>query len=381
MVSRMEERAAAIAERLGDLDNVTGVVELADRRLAEGDAAFAADLGIELWLRFASQSVRPWQYGAVLDHLVRLLCLTPGAANVEQALRLAAVAAGRKACREVASLLAAGQSPALLEVAFAGRGPEAEASEELRACLVHELVLRGAKLHRRPRIAEWATSPHWSEHPLHWLPLSKAAIEDRTPRPQYGVRGSSYHVPQAPAVGEAIVATGRNRPAPAAREITTEVTAAEMAAPMASWVQQSNGRVDARVYELAEPVDEDDVADLLLSLAWEPLQDAPAPFAVTPCTPATAWGLLFGAASVGGAYDWGQYGAYGRLAAWRSVGAFAGAGPGVSAAAVETSVQACSWYTFNPVGGWFYDVAWDTGLVAVTPDRRRLAVLAATDTD
>jgi hypothetical protein len=42
---------------------------------------------------------------------------------------------------------------------------------------------------------------------------------------------------------------------------------------------------------------------------------------------------------------------------------------------------ASRWYRFAPDTDWFEHVAWDLALVAVSPDGRRLAVLAATDTD
>jgi hypothetical protein len=58
-----------------------------------------------------------------------------------------------------------------------------------------------------------------------------------------------------------------------------------------------------------------------------------------------------------------------------------GAADGVGADQVEAQVRDCFWYTFDAYSKWFERVAWDIGLVAVAPDRRRLAVLAATDTD
>ncbi|WP_274564734.1 DUF6183 family protein [Streptomyces spiramyceticus] len=45
--------------------------------------------------------------------------------------------------------------------------------------------------------------------------------------------------------------------------------------------------------------------------------------------------MLFAAASTGGAYNSGGYGAYGRLAAWQSLAGLSGAAEGASAAEVE----------------------------------------------
>ena len=48
---------------------------------------------------------------------------------------------------------------------------------------------------------------------------------------------------------------------------------------------------------------------------------------------------------------------------------------------MEQLAHECAWYSFGAATDWFERVAWDLGLVVVTPDRRRIAVLAATDTD
>jgi hypothetical protein len=91
--------------------------------------------------------------------------------------------------------------------------------------------------------------------------------------------------------------------------------------------------------------------------------------------------VLFAAASTGGAYNSGSRGAYGRLTAWRSLAALAGCPEGAAFEEVETRAGDCIWYGFAADTKWFEQVAWDVGLAALTPDRRRLLVLAATDTD
>lgn len=93
----------------------------------------------------------------------------------------------------MASLLASSHLPHDLAVVFAGGAPHA--SEELRACLVHELVLRGVHVAETPGIARWAISPHWSHHPLGWLPLSLSAFEEEPGLPSYHARGGSWPMP------------------------------------------------------------------------------------------------------------------------------------------------------------------------------------------
>ncbi|MFC8717759.1 DUF6183 family protein [Kitasatospora sp. NPDC057198] len=373
----MDDRIPKIVAGLPALADVTGVRALADDRVARGDAAFAADLGIALTEAYGSGQV--WQYRSVFDHLLRLLATTAGSENVVQALRLvsSARAAGRKPDRYAASLLASGQEATDLVAAFAGRAPE-----ELRACLVHELVLRGVAVEGVPGIAAWATSPHWGHHPLRWLPLTLSDVEAGADLPSYGLRGGSHSMPYGPGANRASAAlTGRD--VPPAVEVTTEASAAAVAEAVANWVEESNGRVEARVFALAEPLDVGSVPHALLAVGLECLRGAKKKTArsVAVRPPAEVWRVLFAAASTGGAYNSGSHGAYGRLAAWRSMAALAGSPEGATADEVGARVRECTWYGFDADTKWFEQVAWDIGLAALAPDRRRLAVLAATDTD
>lgn len=367
-----------IVTGLPDLNNVNDVWAVADDRVAQGDAAFAADLGIALARTYGSEK-QMWQYRSVFDHLLRLLSTTAGTENVTQALRLvcsAEVASG-KLDRYTASLLASSNEATDLAAAFTSR-----ASEELRACLVHELVLRGAVVEETPGIAGWATSRHWRHHPLGWLPLTLSDMEQSADLPSYNVHGGSHSMPYGPSEShEAAVIVDAHLPS--TEETTTRATAMAMAKAVANWANESNGRIEARMFDFAEPLDARSVPHALLALGLECLRGAGKKTAlsvdVRPL--AQAWRVLFAAASTGGAYNSGSFGAYGRLAAWQSLAALAGGREGATAGEVEARVRECVWYGFDADTKWFERVAWDIGLAALAPDRRRLAVLAATDTD
>ncbi|MEU3827565.1 DUF6183 family protein [Streptomyces sp. NPDC029080] len=374
----MADQIQEIMAGLADLKEVHGVWAVADGRVAQGDAGWVADLGIAL-ARAYGTGEPVWQYRSVFDHLLRLLATTAGPGHVAQALRLVSSAevTSRRLDRYTASLLASGQAAEDLNVAFTGHAPE-----ELRACLVHELVLRGVVVGEVPGIAGWATSPHWSHHPLGWLPLTRSGMEEEADLPSYGIRGSSHSMPYGPSEDRpsAVIADAH---VPAARETTTPAVASRIGAAPANWAEQSNGRVEARVFDLAEPLDARTVPSALLALGLECLRGTgkKTPLSVTVCPPALAWRVLFAAASTGGAYSSGSYGAYGRLAAWRSLAALAGSPEGATAAEAEAQVLDCGWHAFDAGTQWFEQVAWDIGLAALSPGGRRLAVLAATDTD
>ncbi|MFB7256691.1 DUF6183 family protein [Streptomyces nojiriensis] len=374
----MNEQIQKIVSELPNLKNVTDVWAAVDERFALGDAAFPADLGIALAEKYGSEG-QLWQCRSVFERLLRLLTTTPGPENASQALRLVSSAevAGKELDRYTASLLASGHKAADLSAAFTGH-----ASEELRACLVHELVLRGVDVAATPGIAGWATSPHRRHHPLGWLPLTLSDVEGRADLPSYGTHGTSHSMPYGPSESPepAVIGDGR---VPSVEETTGQATATAMATAVANWAEGSNGHIEARVFDLSEPLDVGSVPNTLLALGLRCLDGAgdKAPLSVAVRPPAHAWQLLFAAASTGGAYTSGSYGAYGRLAAWQSMAALAGCPEGAAADEVEARVRDCTWHVFEADTEWFEQVAWDIGLAALAPGHRRLAVLAATDTD
>ncbi len=363
---------------LAELDDVSGVCAAAEERVGRGDAAFAADLGIACADAYGAAR-HTWQYRSVFDHLLRLLATTRGSGNVAQALRMVSCprAADRKLDRYTASLLASGHEAEDLAPAFTGR-----ASEELRACLVHELVLRGVVVEETPGIAGWASSRHWSHHPLRQLPLTLSDMERGADLPGYGVRGRSHSMPYDSSAGRGPAVSGGAR-VPSVTETTTRAAAEAMGRAVANWAEDSNGRIEARVFTMAEPLEPASVPKALPTLGLDCLRGAGKKTAVsvTVRPVAEVWRVLFAAASTGGAYNSGLYGAYGRLAAWQSLAALARSPEGLTVEEVEERARGCVWYGFSAGTDWFEQVAWDIGLAALAPDRRGLAVLAATDTD
>ncbi|TDB83395.1 hypothetical protein E1264_28605 [Actinomadura sp. KC216] len=372
----MDDQIRKIVAELPRLTDVTGVWKLADDRLAQGDADFVGDLGVALAERHDDEGI--WQYRSVLDHLLRLLATTEGAGNAAQAVRLASSAGigGPNLDRYLASMLASARRPQDVAAVFTG----ADASDELRACLVQELVLRGVAVAETPEIADWTASPQWRRHPLARLPLKLSDVEEHPDLPQYGRGGVSHGIPYGPSTDRVMAASGNAR-VPEAAETTTEAAAALIAKAVANWAEESNGRIEAGVFALAEPLDAESVPDALLTVGLECINGAGGELSITSCPPSQAWRLLFAAASTGGAYNSGSFGAYGRLAAWQSLAGLSGTPDDAAIDEVEARVTGCAWYAFEAATDWFDRVAWDIGLAALTPDRRRLAILAATDTD
>jgi hypothetical protein len=169
---------------------------------------------------------------------------------------------------------------------------------------------------------------------------------------------------------------------PTFSDATDAAIAARMKAAVNNWMEESNGKCEARVFKASHPLTEQHLGnEALLSLGLECLQDVrPESLQTVQLTPRQVINALFAAAANGGAYNWGLGGAYGRLAAWRSVAGMAGALETDSIENLAVSANRCLWHWFEAASSWFYGII-DMGLIAVRPDRMSFAVLAATDTD
>ena len=100
---------------------------------------------------------------------------------------------------------------------------------------------------------------------------------------------------------------------------------------------------------------------------------------ITPGAPLTSvFAALFSAAAYGGAQSGGFGAGYGRLRAWRSLGALAGAAADADCDEVSRQANACRWALFVSDSHWFGSILCDLGVVGLRPDRRSAAVLAAT---
>ncbi|GAA4837279.1 DUF6183 family protein [Kitasatospora terrestris] len=364
----MTDEIAEIAAGLPELKDVRELCGMLSRRVERGDLGFVGDLGVEL--AGMRRDPAAWQDRTVLDHVLRLLATTAGAESVAQVLRVVsrAVPGGPAPARHVAAMLAADQRPEDLAQAFTDAVPQ-----ELRACLLHELLLRGAA------VTAWADSVPLPEHPLSVLPLTRLEIERRAVRPRGFANGS----------GVAAYGAWKLRPpneafaGPAVLDVTSEKVATAIGSAVAAWPEESNGQLEARVFAFADPLDPVLVPAALPTLGLACLAGAAESSGLVWNfrTPEEAWQVLFAAAYNGGAYGPGLGGAYGRLAAWQSAAALVGAAPDTGAERVEELARRCTWYGFAAGTDWFDQVAWDLGVAVLGPDGRRLAVLAATDTD
>ncbi|MEY9938942.1 DUF6183 family protein [Streptacidiphilus sp. MAP5-3] len=357
--------------------------EATERRAAQGDASYIGELGSLLSDRHAAAVEQVREYERGLAHVVRVLALTPGRENVVQLVRLlneqrtGAEHPGLRP-RFIASLLAEGQSVADLATVFDRSGRDR--LDELRSCLFHELLLRGVDTDAfRQRRYRPLGRP--GPHNLGWLPVHQRDFEVGVDFPSRSLRGEAGGVAIGfPAEGRADPSTPRTVERAALRDVATaDVHKAIVSAVAAGgW-----GGAGAWVFLLDDAVEPRRVPTLLPTLPMACVEGLGPTgrfeIAVRPLN--EIWCLLFATASMGGMYGLAACGAYGRLAAWQSMAGLSGAPADASADEVEHEARRTTWFHFDCDASWFHNEIYDYGIAALSPDGRRIAVLAGTDTD
>jgi hypothetical protein len=284
----------------------------------------------------------------------------------------------------LASLLASGQERDTLVTLIEQHGSD-DRLRELLSCLLHEAVLRGLPAAQEPALTQFAATLRAASHPLARLPLTPLDSERGfcAHLPTHRLGGSSGTLPFGPGLTTTERVPACEEAAFDVRETTTDAQATMIKGPVAQWQQDSNGMSEARVFAVLVPFSNERQAhDLLLSLPLDCIEGVQEhEVGVASVRPDEVIGRLFAAAAKGGAYPSERWGAYGRLAAWESVCGLVGAPADADLPAVDRVDRVCQWWWFEATTEWFQRVAWDLGIMAVRPDRRTVAVLAATDTD
>jgi uncharacterized protein (TIGR02996 family) len=286
--------------------------------------------------------------------------------------------------RQIAALreLAAREADKLAAQRAFNAQPDAQKFEE-QSCRLHESVLRECVPSAIPGALGHAARMNERGHPLAWLPLALLGPDGELPRrvPRFGTAGTlSYGTLRA---GDPLPIRALGPDVPAV--IGSEALAPESPtfAAVRGWAEESNGALEGHVFRLDRPLDAAAVGRLWFSrLPADSLNAAlvNANWSVNRLPTSGALGALFGAAHGGGAYGRREWGAYGRLHAWQSLGALAGCAPTLRVEVVAAEALRCEWFDFDGTN-WFNHIAWDLGLICVRPDRRTVALLAATDTD
>ncbi|GAA1069377.1 hypothetical protein GCM10009665_76690 [Kitasatospora nipponensis] len=366
-----------------------------EARLSVGEFGWTGDLGLELVDRIADGGDRRGHCTAVLNRVLYVLAERPEPESLRALLRvlasphrdglhhaltprlLAAVVADRHRIEDIVPVVfdAAPRSPSSLR--------------EFSACLLHQLVLVSDAVEGYPALRAFARTLLAEGHPLAALPLTLLPEERGIRRPPGAADDWSWQVRPTllrtdPLDPPPLESTPSMRQRVADIDVTeTDLPAmAELSgAAVRHWRDQSNGRIAAQEFWLLDPVTEADLPALFERLPLTPWPADGTPATLYPASPDVAFRVLLTAAACSPAYGSGLHGAYGRLAAWRSLAGLTGSAADVPLTQVAELVRHTGWFRVDTTSPWFHEVLWDLGLAALRPGGREVAVLAATDTD
>lgn len=249
--------------------------------------------------------------------------------------------------------------------------------------LIQESVARGACYDDVEPISTFWKALSEHAEPLAWLPLHRVDIERSATFRRYRGDASAIHLPSSNVTGELENLNSGSLTGKPFKTVQLTFDQVAAARCVRKWEEHSNGKFEAKLFQTTSPVSVADIsAKHLLNLQLECLVGAKQrDVKVDIVTPERLFAILVSAASNGGAYPSGVEGAYGRLAAWKSLAAIVGIANNASFDEVSSAVKQSGWCSFEASTEWFYNVAWDFGIVCVRPDKRHIAVLAATDED
>ncbi len=148
---------------------------------------------------------------------------------------------------------------------------------------------------------------------------------------------------------------------------------------MQNWIDESNGQAEARIFTV-DDLEVSQSAALIPNLALDCVRSGDK-IHWQNSDMKEVYSVLFSAAANGGAYNDGEFGAYGRLRAWNSLAGIIGCSSTSTIAEVGCRALECHWSMFKSSSEWYYQIAWDIGIACANPARNELAVLAATDID
>ncbi|MEX3099812.1 MULTISPECIES: DUF6183 family protein [unclassified Streptomyces] len=358
--------------------------------VSAGEFTWVRSLGEEITSRADAGKGIPWQHKQILDRILYELSARSGTAGMRTLLRLPATlgtspSAQLQAERRLASLVAHGHRiEDIAEVVFAEEADSVH-SREFAACLLHELVLTSNRVEEYAELRQFAEELGAEGHPLSALPVRLLPLERGLCRPVDADDAWTWVVPPTPF---AVIEGPELRSSPLMRqraagadftEISTDAVAEVMDSAVRHWLDGSNGAAAAQEFWSPEPVTTEDFPAVFEGLPLTPWPESDAQLYAS--TPDTVFRILLSASVRSPAYGPGMYGAYGRLAAWRSLGSLVGAPADAPPTDVSQLAEQTAWFRIATTSDWFHEVAWDLAVAALRPGGREIAVLAATDTD
>jgi Family of unknown function (DUF6183) len=329
------------------------------------------------WLRF---------YGVYIQ-ITDGLALSPGEKYIET---LLAVLEYRPQddllVRRVAAQLVAAQNPEALDNLVSS-----STHLDLWMYLIHELVIAGFTISSYKNLSQVAVAIQEQNHPLRVLPLSLMSSEVELciyRRPIMTQRGIKYFPVSYDVIGYNTAYSLAGLPDTPSEikfiETTTPDLQARLQSAFESWTNESNGNFEARRFMMQNTLEANQIVNtrLLLDLNLDCLKGVDSSAVkVWEISGTQVINQLFYFALNGGAYDHGLGNVYGRLHMWKSVAALLNAPVSIPILSLNESLDNVHCFQMYAASSWFYNVAWDAAIIALSKDGQVLTFIAATDTD
>lgn len=363
------------------------VTELVAQLTAEQPDYPAANAAIASWAkthphlladaaREVQQSVAHFHFA---ERMLRTLCFEPSEAATAAVLDLAPTFASPAPHRTrsatswdtVAASWLSNHGPARLRASLVERGAEPRL-RHLFACWAQELVVRGHSFAGEAHVEVLWDGLRQAKTALAALPVALLPIEagfaEQLPRET--PTGSGHGVPFY--VDDERLVPDTSGPV----SMTQLAVPPSLKSAFSHWETTSAGTLELGVFALAPAAATID-ARLLGAL---PMASTKGRLGVNALAPRTAVTWVFAAASQSPMYGDGLRGAYGRLAAWRSVQGFTGVGEPFELTRLAAAAERCAWATYLGDSGWFSGIL-EIGLGCLREGGASLAVVAGSDVD
>lgn len=394
MASEIETIVKGLQTTVGAAGNVSLAYATVDEWGRASRTAELLELAVAIEAACDVAGAERFAYEAVADHIEEVIALGNGRDRIEAVFALLGKPRVRSVqqprsldqrTRAFASRLGYGQSKDVLLEALERLRGSVEHIEVL-ACWMHETVLRGNSLASEAAALRFQADLAERRHPLGALPLQLLAAEEEAPTymPMYGATAVSKAVQRlenGPSSAPVTLPPPHDQERPAVRVVADDALVARMLECVGPWTSGSNGQAEAKVFAVSPPIGPSGPGKWLLRALPLSCLERVRPLRAERVGVAAVWGTLFAAAANGGAYTSGFGGAYGRLAAWTSLAALVDAPFDATPASADARADACSFMMFGGPGGFWNDVAWDLGVLAVREGGASVAALAATDID
>ena len=239
---------------------------------------------------------------------------------------------------------------------------------ELLDLISQEMILRSRKLDAKIKNYIKSRGNDYSK-----LPLSLLNVEKSLPLIQFGItRGHSCALPSIENHKHNQIT--KRQSIEIFFKIGKNKKEDEILYAFQPWLNESNGK-----FIMKEIIFKDSLSVMDLSIFNKiNLSCFSGDLKVYQSNPKEIFKNLF-SASHGGAYSRSQGDAKSRLSAWKSLSGFLNHTLNDGCEAIEKSANLCEWYVFE--SDWFYNIAWDIGIVQLSQDKKKMLILAVTDKD